>query len=94
MSEIKVVLAENQDEPMLVLKESLQQSGCQVTVCTSGFDALDELLNSGGKILVTADQLPDITGYQLSCMLKSTSVTGAMPVVLVSSGNDVNDNFW
>lgn len=94
MSEIKVVLAENPDEPMLVLRESLKKNGCQLAVCTSGFDALDELVNAGGSILVTSDQLPDITGFQLSCLLKSTSVTGSLPVVIVASGNDSQDNFW
>ena len=92
MSEIKVVLAENPDDPMLVLRESLKQNGCQVSVCHSGFDALDELINSGGSILVLGDQLPDITGFQLSCLLKSTSVTSALPVVIVSSAGD--DSFW
>lgn len=95
MSEIKVVLADNQDDPMLVLRESLKNNGCQVSVCNSGFDALDELLNAGGNVLVLADQLPDITGFQLSCLLKSTSVTSGLPVVLVSSGgNDSNEGFW
>lgn len=94
MSEIKVVLAQNQDDPMEVLKNSLSKSGLQVAVCSSGFDALDELINSGGHILVLADQLPDISGFQLSCLLKSTSITHPLPVVLVSSGNDSNDNFW
>lgn len=94
MSEIKVVLAENQDDPMLVLRESLKRNGCQVAVCTSGFDALDEIVNSGANILVLADRLPDITGFQLSCLLKSTSVTSGLPVVLVSSANDTGDSFW
>lgn len=94
MSEIKVVLAENPDDPMLVLRESLKKNGCQVSVCESGFDALDELINSGGHILVLGDQLPDITGFQLSCLLKSTSVTSSLPVVIVSSATDGSDSFW
>lgn len=79
---------------MEVLKDSLSKSGLQVAVCSSGFDALDELINSGGHILVLADQLPDISGFQLSCLLKSTSITHPLPVVLVSSANDSSDNFW
>ncbi len=94
MSEIKVVLAENQDDPMLVLRESLKKNGCQVAVCTSAFDALDEIINAGCSILVIAEHLPDISGLQLSCLLKSTSVTGCLPVVLVSSADDTDDNFW
>ena len=94
MSEIKVVLAENQDDPMLVLRESLKKNGFQVAVCTSAFDALDEIINSGANILVLADQLPDINGFQLSCLLKSTSVTTGLPVVLVTSTTDTSDGFW
>ncbi len=93
MSEIKVVLAENQNDPMLVLKESLKNNGCQLSVCSSGFDALDEIINSGGNVLVLASELPDISGFQLSCLLKSTPVTSELPVVLVC-GNDANDSFW
>lgn len=79
---------------MEVLKDSLTKSGLQVAVCNNGFDALDELINCGGHILVLTDQLPDISGFQLSCLLKSTSITHPLPVVLVSSGNEGNDNFW
>jgi diguanylate cyclase (GGDEF)-like protein len=94
VSEIKVVLAENQDDPLLVLRRSLKANGCQVAVCNNGFDALDEIINAGGSILVLCDRLPDISGFQLSCLLKSTSVTSGLPVVLVSSGNDAVDSFW
>ncbi|MBX9686195.1 MAG: diguanylate cyclase [Candidatus Obscuribacterales bacterium] len=93
MSEIKVILAENPDDPMLTLRESLKKNGCQVAVCASGFDALDEVINSGANILVLTDNLPDITGFQLSCLLKSTIVTGSLPVVLISS-NENDDSFW
>ncbi len=94
MSEIKVVLAENQDDPMLVLRESLKKGGLQVAVCTSGFDALDEIINEGGDILVMAEQLPDISGFQLSCLIKSTSVTSQLPIVLVSASSEKEDTFW
>ena len=94
MSELKVVLAHHQDDPMEVLAQGLKKSGLEVAVCTSGFDALDEIINSGCNILVLADHLPDISGFQLSCLLKSTSITHPLPVVLVSSGNEPNDNFW
>lgn len=79
---------------MLVLRDGLSKAGLQVAVCTSGFDALDEIINSGAHILVLTDHLPDISGFQLSCLLKSTSITRQLPVVLVSSGNETNDNFW
>lgn len=94
MSEIKVILAENQDDPMLVLRESLKKNGLRVAVCTSGFDALDEIINEGGDVLVMAEHLPDISGFQLSCLIKATSVTSKLPIVLVSSGTGKEDNFW
>lgn len=94
MSEIKVVLAQSQDDPMGVLRDSLKQNGCQVATCNSGFDALDELVNSGASVLVMAEQLPDITGFQLSCLLKSTSVTSKLPIVVVANTRDSADGFW
>jgi len=94
MPEIKVVVAENQSKPMPVLRESLKQNGFKVVLCSNGFDALDEIINSGGSILVLADQLPDITGAQISCLLKCTSVTSSLPVVLVLSSDDDDDSFW
>jgi diguanylate cyclase (GGDEF)-like protein len=93
MSEIKVVLAENQDDPMLVLRESLKKGGLRVAVCTSGFDALDEIINEGGDVLVMSEHLPDISGLQLSCLIKATNVTSGLPIVLVTA-TDKDDNFW
>lgn len=79
---------------MLVLRESLKRGGLQVAVCTSGFDALDEILNEGGDVLVISELLPDISGFQLSCLIKATSVTSQLPIVVVSSTSDKDDHFW
>ncbi len=94
MSEFKVVLVEDEKSPMFVLKSGLKKAGFQVASCYTGFDALDEVTTEGGDIMVAAVTLPDMTGFQLSCLLKSSDASNSIPVILVAGKEESIDNFW
>jgi len=47
MTEIKVILVDDESSPHLSLREAFKEAGMQITLCLSGFGALDELVLRG-----------------------------------------------
>lgn len=94
MADLKAVLVEQENGSFNALTEGLMKENFDVTVCSGGFDALDELGSQGADILIASSSLPDLSGYQLSCLIKSNDKANRMPVVLVKSDQTENDEFW
>ncbi|HEY9716870.1 MAG TPA: diguanylate cyclase [Trichormus sp.] len=94
MADLKVVLVEHASGSLAALKESLTSEGMDITVCKGGFDALDELGSQGADLLVASASVPDLSGYQLSCLIKSNDRTSKLPVVLVRGEATDQDEFW
>ena len=94
MAGIKVVFVEHNTSAYGGLKDALKANGYEVTVCSGGFDALDELGSHGADILVASTSLNDLNGHQLSCLIKSNNRTSRLPIVLIKGQTDEQDDFW
>lgn len=94
MPDHKVVLVEDEKNPSSELRNALKKEGFEVTPCGGGFDALDELGSQGADILIASTGLNDISGYQLSCLIKSNDRTSRLPVVLINKQPTDQDEFW
>lgn len=95
MAIAKVVLVEDEKNPSTEFRAQLKKEGFEVTACVGGFDALDELGSHGADIVVASTNLSDLSGYQLSCLIKSNDRTSRLPVVLLAKGEPSDqDAFW
>jgi diguanylate cyclase (GGDEF)-like protein len=94
MAELKALLVEQNPGSFNALKERLSEENFEVAVRAGGFDALDELAAQGADVLVSSSSLPDMSGYQLSCLVKSNDKANKMPVVLVRGEETEQDEFW
>ncbi len=94
MPEQKILLVQDENSPMLTLKSGLAKNGFTVITCTSGFDALDELRSEVGDLVISSVTLPDMNGFQLSSLIKSATLTNAIPVVVVGTREEIEDSFW
>jgi len=94
MADLKVVLVEHAPGSLAVLKEALWNDGLEITICSGGFDALDELGSQGADLVIASSAVPDLSGYQLSCLIKSNDRTSKLPVVLVKGEATEQDDFW
>jgi diguanylate cyclase (GGDEF)-like protein len=89
----KIVLVESDKAPLDAVREALKDAAYDIATCKGAFDALDELTSDGADILIAGTQLSDISGYQLSCLLKSTERTARLPVLLIKTDGD-GGIFW
>ncbi|HEY9714804.1 MAG TPA: response regulator, partial [Chroococcales cyanobacterium] len=94
MAEIKVVLVDENPIQNVHLKDQLSQAGFEVISVGGGFDALDELGTQGADVIIASTSLPDLSGYQLSCLIKSNDRTMRLPVILVKGKSAEQDDFW
>lgn len=95
MAIAKVVLVEDEKNPSTEFRAQLQKEGFEVTACAGGFDALDEIGSHGADIVVACTTLSDLSGYQLTSLIKSNDRTSRMPVILLAKGEtSEQDEFW
>ncbi|MDZ4833173.1 MAG: diguanylate cyclase [Candidatus Melainabacteria bacterium] len=94
MADSKVIFVVNSPDAGWLDANNLHSKGFQHKVVSHGFDALDELNNNGADIIVAETSLPDISGYQLSALIKSNDRTAGLPFVLVKLNEGDDTEFW
>ena len=94
MTEIRLLLVEDERHPFEELRESLKKAGYAVTVCRGAFDALDELSTQGADAVIASTELTDLSGYQLCSLIKSNDRTCRLPVILTNDAEAEHDDFW
>jgi len=94
MAEKKVVLVAGEKSPLQSVTDALKKGGYEVASCKGGFDALSRLVSEGADILISATDLSDLSGYRLSCLIKSTDRTNGLPVVLIETAGNGKGDFW
>jgi diguanylate cyclase (GGDEF)-like protein len=86
MTEARVILVGEQEKLPKELFERLGESGFKVAFCRTSAEALKELAINGADIIVSSTKLKDLSGYQLSCLLKSDERTALLPIILIEEG--------
>lgn len=94
MAEYKIVIVDEDPGAHDELRSELKAAGHEISACRGGFDALDELGSQGADIVVASTSLQDLSGYQLSCLIKSNDRTSRLPIVLIKGKAAEHDEFW
>jgi signal transduction histidine kinase/class 3 adenylate cyclase len=82
------------DEPvnLKVLKNHLEREGYAVTLAHDGQEALDLLENENHFHLVLLDvMMPRISGYEVCQKIRQKHLSSALPIIMVTAKNQVND---
>ncbi|HMW92972.1 MAG TPA: diguanylate cyclase [Candidatus Obscuribacter sp.] len=94
MSDIKVLYVEDAKSSGGALRQALKDAHMNAVYLGGGFDALDELADSGADAVVACLDLVDLPGYQLSALIKSSSVACRLPVILFGVTGSKVDPLW
>jgi DNA-binding NtrC family response regulator len=73
-----------------LMQRQLEQQGHMVTPASSGKQALDILKTRTFDLILLDIMMPDMSGYQVLKQLKSASVYGDIPVIVVSALDDMD----
>ena len=90
MNANKILLVEDDEMMLRIVKTALSREGFNVDVSKNGKDALAQLEASGFgyDLLITDIMLPFMTGFELIDKVRSNSAGQKMAVIVVSSLNN------
>lgn len=89
----RIALIESKSSAMPELHEQLKES-FQITVIHSALDALAEILKLKCDLLIVSEELEDLAGPKLSCLLKTTPATSSLPIILVFKDTESMQSIW
>lgn len=84
---VKILLVDDILENLHALEALLQQPDIQVFGVTSATKALDCLLENDFAVALIDVQMPEIDGFELATMMRSTERTRSIPIIFVTAGN-------
>jgi two-component system, OmpR family, phosphate regulon response regulator PhoB len=82
---IKILVVEDELDLQQVLKFNLQQAGYHVRVTSSGSDALRVAAQDPPDLVLLDVMLPDILGTEVCRVLKSSTGTAGIPVIMLTA---------
>ncbi len=86
------ILVIDDEEPNLKLLEAvLKPIGYTVTLLTNGKQALEQIEDISPDVILLDVMMPEMDGFEVVRKLKGNENTKAIPVVMVTALNDVND---
>ncbi len=82
----KILIADADRKTLSLLSEWLEREGYEVTSATSGEDALRPASSEAPDCMLLDLNMPELDGYSLLLRLKENDRTCRIPIVLLSTG--------
>lgn len=84
-----ILIADEDEKNLEILKENLEASGFFVITVTNGKDAWEETQKTPPKLILTETALPGLSGYQLIERLKTDPNTSSIPLIFLTKQREV-----
>ncbi len=91
MPKEKILIVEDEEDILELVKYNLNKEGYVVTGVTSGEDALKSASTKHPDLIILDLMLPGIDGYEVCRELKSNSKTAHIPVVMLTAKGEDSD---
>lgn len=80
-----ILLVDDEPANLLALETVLDDLGCVLTRCSSGEDALRELLRSNFAVVLLDLQMPTMSGTEVARLLRAREVTKSTPIIFITA---------
>jgi putative two-component system response regulator len=80
---MRVLIAEDDEISLLLLKEALVKAGYQVVTATNGREALEHV-REGCRLVVTDWEMPEMTGIELCRAVRAEQLGGYVYIILLT----------
>jgi DNA-binding response OmpR family regulator len=87
----QLLLVDADPQSVRVIEVSLKKAGYSVTTAASGLDAVSKIEFLAPDLVLSDTRLPGLDGFELVKRLKATPETAAIPVLLLSSHQAIED---
>jgi len=86
---IKVLLAEDEKTLAMIIKDSLDDQGFNVTVAFNGEEALQDYVNTRPDIIVADVMMPRLDGFEMARRIRKSDST--TPIIFLTARSAVDD---
>ncbi|MDJ0530889.1 MAG: response regulator [Xenococcaceae cyanobacterium MO_207.B15] len=77
-----------------ILTSCLQEIGIDVSIATSGEEALEKIKQINPDLILLDVVLPGRSGFEICRQLKGTEDTNKIPIIICSTKGTEMDKFW
>ena len=77
-----------------ILASCLQEIGIDVSIATSGEEALEKIKQINPDLILLDVVLPGRSGFEICRQLKGTEDTNKIPIIICSTKGTEMDKFW
>jgi DNA-binding response OmpR family regulator len=87
----KILVVDDEEHIVMILKDSLEFSGFQVVTAYNGEEALESVQKERPDLIVLDIGMPKLDGWEVCRRLKSNEGTKAIPVIILTAYAQVSD---
>lgn len=81
----KCLIVDDLEENLLALKSLLKEENIEIIKANSGLEALDKLLQHDFALALLDVQMPNMDGFELAEIMRSTEKTKGIPIIFVTA---------
>ncbi len=91
---IRILLVDDSKTQLIRLQMAFEKKGYTVLTAADGLEGVSRAFSEQPDIVVSDIMMPELNGYQLCRLLKNDLLTAHMPIVLLTSLDQKQDQFW
>lgn len=82
-----VLVVDDNDINLLLVKKILELEGYKVTSATNGIDAIQSVLQNMPDLAILDLMMPDMNGFELCQKLRQSPINASCPIVMLTALN-------
>src|SRR5262245_28454867 len=90
----RVLIADDSPLVLRMVEKLLGDAGFEVVTARDGIEAIEKAFETDLSVVILDVMMPRMNGYQACRLIKSEPATKGLPVVILTSRNQVADRFW
>ena len=87
----KVLVVDDEEHIVMILKDSLEFSGFQVVTAYDGLEALERVSKDRPDIIILDIGMPKLDGWEVCRRLKGDEKTKAIPIIILTAYAQTSD---
>jgi CheY-like chemotaxis protein len=87
----KILVVDDEEHIVMILKDSLEFSGFQVTTAYDGLDAMEQVALERPDLIVLDIGMPKLDGWEVCRRLKSDEKTKSIPIIILTAYAQTSD---
>jgi len=91
MSKEKILIVEDEEDIVEMIKYNLEKEGYKVTAVMNGKDAVVFAKKERPNLVILDLMLPDIDGFEICRQLKNNEITNKIPIIMLTAKSQESD---